>query len=384
MKHLLIDIGSTHIKWAIYNPETKGWGMAGTVPFPPRLKNALDVIFEVEVREITSAVFSVLEEKRDEISGILISCQMHGYIVTDPFCRPVTNYISWQDCRAALSADGSGRSFLDTFVARYPGAIDSYSGSSLKVNLPAVSLWANRQLSPDIMKNGNCLFTLGSYIAYLLTGNNITHITDGAATGFYIADSAKRNEKLDRCLRLPKLTKNFCVVGEWNAIPVFSPVGDHQATFYGALAEKNQYILNLGTAAQLCTLCDRVIDGSCENRPFFGGKILCTVSGLIGGRQILSAMAAGKEAGASLANSMMENYKSALKSLPERDSLIVTGGVSAHYPELIKDVCDRLAIPYTIQKSVDALYGMSLLLDETEMTGYEKNIRHYALRSSME
>ena len=355
MKVLLVDVGSTRIKWAVYDTKIKSDSESGGCLFPRRLDNPLAEVYEVSAEEIAALFMDILRQKRKKIQGIFLSVQMHGYFLADEQGTLLTPYVSWRDRRAALKA-ASGKSFLELFSEQYGQYIDSRAGTSLKDNLPVISLYANQYLFPELYEKSRVFYTLGSYLVYLLTGRNVTHITDGAATGFYRVKECRPNGELPVSLELPKVTRSFEQAGTWESIPVFTPVGDHQASIYGCYEPgRKPYVLNLGTAAQISALTDRPCDGAFENRPYFDSRTLCTVSGLPGGRHILSVP--------EIEDVMVEKYREALEALPQRKSIVVTGGAAGHYPELIDRVCGRLRLPYTVAHNAGALRGLSLLAD---------------------
>ena len=120
-------------------------------------------------------------------------------------------------------------------------------GVGLKPNLPRASVRVTEELYPEIKEKAKVFFTLGSYVAFRLTGRNATHITDAAASGFFNAVTARP----DSCgLKLPEAVLDVEQIGTYEGKRIFSPVGDQQAAILGSGAKRGTYILNLGTAAQ--------------------------------------------------------------------------------------------------------------------------------------
>ena len=95
---------------------------------------------------------------------------MHGYLIKRKD-GTMTEYVSWRDKRGNIDDE------------RISGVDFSKNGTSLKRNLPAVSLCS---FNEDFF--GAEFFTLGSYISYYFAGVNITHKTDACASGFFDAD----------------------------------------------------------------------------------------------------------------------------------------------------------------------------------------------------
>ena len=136
---------------------------------------------------------------------------------------------------------------------------------------------------------------------------------------------------------------------------IYTPVGDQQSAIKGVISfmgEDDCYILNMGTATQLCLLEDGFVSGDFESRPFFGGKTLCTVTGLLGGRYIAT------KSDEELVNELYENYLSAMKRLPKKDVLVATGGVVKHREQLIERVVEKFGINCILNDECDALFGL--------------------------
>lgn len=340
MKTLFIDIGSSSIKWAEdYTVDSpNGVLNVQSIPFPKAFNDVFPY-FEVSIEKIINIIINIIEGAMPE--KLFISAQMHGYVLTDGEGCNITQYISWQDQRARL--------------VQYPYKISKEHGVDLKPNLPRASIYAMSKLQPDIFARAREFFTLGSYVAHTLTGRNITHISDAAPSGFYnvITDSADAYD-----LKLPKSVKDIEVAGEYKGIKVFTPVGDQQASILGTESEKDSYILNLGTAGQLCTVNDNFITGDYESRPYFFGRTLCTVTGLMGGKAILDYK------GDDIESVLYENYMSAIKKLPYRDKLVVTGGVVKHRQKTIKEIAKKLCVNYSLNMGLDAINGLKIIAKE--------------------
>lgn len=342
--YLLIDFGSTNIKYALYNVSESKVLIDGAFPFPDKLQNDNELIFEADPKKITDILSLILNSiTLNSLNGIIISVQMHGYILTDSGRTPITPYISWRDRRSLIKFNDS--KYYDIFKTE--NIIWSERGTSCKANLPLISLFAQRYLYPNLLKEGTEFFTLGSYIAYTLTGNNASHITDCAATGMYNAETCEQMEDYE--VKIPKAFKNVEILGCFKGIPVYSPVGDHQASFLGCGVKDGQYLLNIGTAAQLSTLSYEKSEFY-ECRPYFDGRSLCTITGLIGGHVI-------KE-NPNIKQQLIDNYSSALKRLQKKDSLLVCGGAASHFPNLINEVCMEIGLPYQIQQNNSAINGL--------------------------
>ena len=198
--HLLIDIGSTHIKWAkvshIYQIEDEG-----KRPFPEPCVDR-DNFFEVDIHKIEKIIVEIIDSFQD-IDKVFISAQMHGYILTDKKNDPITPYISWRDQRAKNNIK--------------PFKIKESYGVLFKYNLPKVSIKFMVESNPELMSKCKNFYTLGSYITFKLTGKNETHITDAAPSGFYnVIDGTK--DKL--YFSLPDIHYDVSLVGFYKDIKI--------------------------------------------------------------------------------------------------------------------------------------------------------------------
>lgn len=323
---LLIDVGSTNIKFAC-------GGEAGSVPFPAP-KRCDGRFFEVDREELFGGIVQIIEQFRAE--RVFFSVQMHGYLLAQGG-RFVTDYISWRDRR------GEGETPAFSLTPEY--------GVHIKPNLPRLSLQTHKGDADEF-------FTLGSYLVYRLTGVNASHITDLAPSGFYNAVTRRAD---GAAYKLPRACYVVQNIGDYGSSAVYSPVGDQQAAVFGA-GREDCYILNLGTAGQMCTVSENFVSGAFESRPYFGGRTLCTVTGIAGGAAIGAFTGSEEE----LKNFLYAEYRAAADKLPERDNIIVCGGVARYREKLLVGVLQRINLPYEFYKESDALRGLQRIAERTK------------------
>lgn len=333
MKNTYLDIGSTSIKWL-----KQGEPCFSEVCFPKKT-DLKPPYFEVPVKKIWEIIEDII---KDETNGrLFISVQMHGYILLDKNSVEITEYISWQDCRSEL--------------VKIPFIMKPENGVSLKPNLPKAGVYAIKLLQPQIYSNAAEFCTLGSYIIKKLTGLNKTHITDAAASGFFNVNG--KNEKHD--LILPDAHLKVKPVGNTDNIIVYTPVGDQQAAVLGSGADENCYVMNIGTAGQLCCINSSFIKGDFESRPFFEGKTLCTVTNLPGGKAI--TMQNGK-----WTEHLYNEYALAMKKLPKKSRMLVTGGFAKRYREELIKVLNKFNLPFAFSGQEDAIEGLAKIAKSIE------------------
>lgn len=341
-----MDIGSTSIKWAAYDTCMQVKSEPLSLPFPlPIVHDSIHC--EIDIEKIIEAVSTILKSTIPA-DCILISTQMHGYLLGTGHGEVITRYISWQDTKSMQTV--GGKSCFERFSFKLPPE----SGSRIKPNLPLCGVYAIKNIQPELFSRVKEFYTLGSYIAFRLTGVNGTHITDAAASGFYSKETGEPQFNPFPELKLPLAFQSIRPIGKWKNIAVYTPVGDQQASVMGCnLNYKTQYLLNLGTAAQLCTVSEGHAYGDYESRPYFGNSTLCTVSGLPGGREIAS-----DENAKNSFHDMVASYRAAISKLPPREELILTGGVLKHFPSFVSAVCDELKLPCRLCGRKDALDGL--------------------------
>lgn len=332
MSDLYIDVGSTNVKYR--SVDDYGDMKCGTERFPQPLIND-GIFYEVRLSDINELIYRIVE--KSTYSRIFISVQMHGYVLkkADKF---ITEYISWRDKRAEELC----KSF----------SLPPESGERSKANLPLLSVDVTLKNAGIRYGKDITFFTLGSYISYILTGINASHITDAAASGFFNVTTCKKGEWVNNDMLLPEVYSDVRAVGKYKNTLVFTPLGDQQCTVLGSGATSRDYVLNLGTAAQMCVLTDEFERGNFESRPFFGNMTLCTVTGLRGGGYI-----AGKN-DEDIYELLIEEFSAAIDKLPECGNLLITGGVVGYRRALAEQIGKGLKIPYRLNDTSDALCGL--------------------------
>lgn len=261
MKSLLLDLGSTFIKYSYYDNDTRTNTGVFSLDFPKPVIEG-NGRYEVDRHMIDEAVLHIMNEAELNGCGAAFICvQMHGYLIK--YQDEFSNYISWKDTRGSTYSESMEHK---DFFER---------GTAVKANLPYVSL----RMFDSLL--GRDFFTLGSYIAYILTGNNVVHITDACASGLFNADTCAFDSPFEG-LGGPAAVREIKPCGRYKNIDIYPPMGDHQVSFLGANALDGEAVLNLGTAAQLSVLTDDTAEryDGIEYRPYFiKGKRIATLSG---------------------------------------------------------------------------------------------------------
>jgi sugar (pentulose or hexulose) kinase len=295
---LAIDIGSTFLKSALLDLDRPGVAAIRSEPTPPRLPHANPRHYEIDLEALTASVSGVLAGRVAEgppLSGVMLSTQTHGFVLTDARGTPLTQYVSWQDSRS-LDPGPDGETYLAALRRVAGPELMAPSGIALKPGLALSSLatWlAHRRAEwPD--GRGILFHTLGGYILYRLGGARVCHLTNAAATG--MADIAARrwNRPLLEALGLGGIDMPGIVEGlgpvavlSEGGLALHPDVGDHHATMLGCLLRPGEDVcVNVATAAQLTSIGDEIRRGPYEVRPYFEGRYLNTCTGIPGGRAL--------------------------------------------------------------------------------------------------
>lgn len=282
MAYIALDLGSTYTKIALINRSDVR--KEQRLPTPPRQGNDPDR-YEIDAELYFSQILNLLEAfSADGVQGILLSTQMHGWVLTDETFHPLTPYVSWQDRIGAKHLAEIHQLLTAEDVVP--------SGVPLKANLALCSLWGRLQ-EGFILPPKARLCTLGGYLIGRLTKRHACHMTNAAPTGLVDVQNGSWNHPLLQKaglegLILPEIIANLQPVGLWRSIPVYPDLGDQQTCAAGAALEIDRCLhVSIGTAGLIGLLTQEWGSGKYENRPWIQpGWYLRTVSGLPGGRDL--------------------------------------------------------------------------------------------------
>jgi len=277
----LLDIGGTDIKSGIYNNN-------GDLLFLERSKTPNLVKVDELKREITpklliESVFKHLKFIKNlklPIGGLMISGQMGGWITTDKDNQPMSNLVSWQDLRSKVNLDK---------VSIDPTTIQLNGGES-RAGLPIyglISEYNKKRFSKSRFH------TITSFVAANISDKYqyLIHETDIAASGFYDIYNEKYIDELVKVFKsnllFPKVSKSIRRVGFSTELgcTVYTPVGDQQASLFGAGLEVDNMVVNIGTGGQISKIFS-LNDAKQQIRPYFFGKKINTITHLPAGRII--------------------------------------------------------------------------------------------------
>lgn len=235
---------------------------------------------------------------KQQVCSIGVTGQQHGMVLVDSNRKPLTPLINWQDQRGNELMPGHDVSWVDE--ARSRCGEDSLSRLGCRLNsgfLGTTLFWLTQQ---ELVPNGSkACFIMDLFVAMLTDGELATDPSVAASGGIMNVASRNWDDGVLTGLgfrrdQLPAVREADCPAGELVArhvdgllqgIPVSVPIGDHQASFLGSVAERrSSVLLNIGTGAQVAMFTEgTTFRPPVELRPFpIQGNLLSNV-GLTGG-----------------------------------------------------------------------------------------------------
>ena len=294
MYFLGIDIGSSFLKSSVLNLSERKIEASGSLPTPP-FAELPPARREIPIHALTDAVRQLIHQAAAAypLEGVVFSVQMHGFMLFEPNGKPVTDYISWQDLRAAVPGE-DGRSLMDRLREDLPDALLREDGIRLRPNHSLLPLCHYvREQSPAGPLE---LAMIGDGVTRLLTGRRVAvHPTQAASTGLYSLEQGDWNRTLIARLGLeqvdfPPVSESAEPVAVYDGpagkVPIYLALGDHQAAVLGIGAEDGDLFINIGTGGQIGYVNRGISLGDYETRPFFLGRTIRAVTQLPSGRSL--------------------------------------------------------------------------------------------------
>lgn len=301
--YIAVDIGSSYIKSAVLDLHRRSMDGVRRVrtPLPLAPPGGTSGRHETDADAIVHAVREMIDGRlaeRPDAAGVLLATQMHGFVLADAAGNAITPYISWQDERCM---EPVGRQYAGTHLDLLRTLVDpaelARTGIDLKPGLAMGNVFHWLRQRPDgAAPAGTRFCTLGSYVVLRLTGRNVCHLTNAAATGFADIAAAAWNRRLIEAagcgkMAFPDLAPETEPAGRYEGrhgtIPIHPDLGDHQASVLGSLAApRRDVVVTVGTAGLMSRVEDAYRPGAYEIRPFVGGLWLNTITRLPGGRNL--------------------------------------------------------------------------------------------------
>lgn len=299
-----LDLGTSYIKGGILDLGALTIRNIARRPFPAPPNDLPALHHEVEPQAVIAATRALLDELLAQMpacAGILISSQMHGFLLADDQGTPLTRLITWQDQRAISQIPAHGAPTpLAALESKLTPTDRQTLGNGFKASLPLCALYT--MICQNQLPTHAVVWSLSDYVLTCLDTPNptaersVAEPTIAAAFGTYdFATHTWHTDLLDRLgldkLHWPRLVPATEVVarypGPHGPIPVYPGLGDHQCATLGSLLQPNELALNISTGSQVSLLNPGwTPSASYESRPYFDGRTLNTVTRVPAGRSL--------------------------------------------------------------------------------------------------
>jgi xylulokinase len=300
----LLDIGGTDLKSAIVQVGSKKLEDIKRRPTPSFISQ-VGLHWEIDPAELLGACKELLEglkTKERNFSGLLVSGQMGGWLLTDEDDLPLTNLVSWQDLRSERRAE-DGLTFSQKAEQTYGLDWIKGNGNEMRPGLPAVGLFEHfeeHKPSDAPMR----FHSIISWVVAALSKEYVfsVHSTDVASSGLYLIHKKAFAKNVLSILRakliMPEVKEDIHFVGFSNSLgcPVYSAVGDQQSSLFGAGLNNESTVVNIGTGGQVARLVRGTPGEFAQVRPYFFRNYIVTRTHLPSGRALtafLQALRAG-------------------------------------------------------------------------------------------
>ena len=284
MKTLGLDIGTTTISAVVYDTARgvlKSWNVKNDSFLPGESWERIQC-----PEKILQTVCTLLQHALSmycDIAGIGVTGQMHGIVYLDAAGTPVSPLYTWQDGRGDLPYNA---------CSSWAQTLSNLTGYSLSTGYGMVTQYYNQEKGL-IPENASVFCTIQDYVAMVLSCRSkpVTDPTDAASIGVFdpiagcfdtdALDAAGIFREL-----LPQLSTDPLLGRTPDGIPVFTAIGDNQASFLGAMnGRKDAILINMGTGGQISIYSPVYMEPkTMEARPFPGGGWLLVGASLCGGR----------------------------------------------------------------------------------------------------
>lgn len=241
-----------------------------------------------------------LGDRVGQVLGIGVTGQQHGVLLAGRNDQAVSPLVNWQDRRSLEVIPEASRSWLDETRLLLGEEVWKRTGCRLQPGFMAGTLFWLR--AHDLLPDGcRALFIMDQFVAVLTGQRAVTEPSCAGSSGVFNVRTRQWDPEAIAALGLSlRLFPEVCEANRRNGqltlaasratglpsgIPVFPPIGDHQASFLGTVTDReNSILVNVGTGAQVAVYTDEFeFAPPIELRPFpCFGNLLSNV-GLAGG-----------------------------------------------------------------------------------------------------
>ena len=286
MKAIGIDIGTTSISAVVVDTESKSVLQTITVPNAARIPGGepwerlqdADLILDT-AHDILKRLSSVW----GPVDAIGLDGQMHGMVYLNQAGKAVSPLYTWQD----------GRGDLPYGDSTYAEALSHETGYALRSGYGITTHFWN-VVHHNVPNDATSFCSIADYVALRLCGKTapVMHLSNAASFGAihpqtlsWDFDALQRAGIPSTCF--PEVSADIVPLGDTETgIPVFSAIGDNQASLIGSIRDmENSMLINMGTGGQVSMLQTRQGRADdIESRPLNGNQRVWVGSVLCGGR----------------------------------------------------------------------------------------------------
>ena len=297
MSFLGIDLGTSFIKGAVLNLQTRQLEHVRRTPFPEPLRTEDPLRCEFDPKAILQAFQKLVAELAPlapNCEGLVLCTQMHGLVLMNEQLDACSNCITWRDQRVLAKAPNGGGSYFDSILARTTSEERRQLGNELDPARPICFLhWLKQHnaLTPGLIPT-----SLPDFVLSTLSGEQPgVEATNASAYGAFHLQTGDWHRDVIRKLgldhlRWPEIRRQGDVAAHLRigsrSIPCYAPIGDAQAALLGSLLSREELSLNIATGAQVSRLVDELKLGDHQTRPYFDGQYLNTFSDPPAGREL--------------------------------------------------------------------------------------------------
>jgi sugar (pentulose or hexulose) kinase len=297
MSFLGIDLGTSFIKGAVLNLETRRLEHVRRTAFPDPIRTGDPLRCEFDPKEILRAFQNLVAELAPlapDCEGLVMCTQMHGLVVMNDRREPCSNCITWRDQRVLEKKLGTDETYFDAILAQTTAEERRQLGNELDPARPICFLyWLREQgkLSPGLIPA-----SLPDFVLSALSGEQPgVEATNASAYGAFNLQTADwHRDVIGKLglghLRWPEIRRQGDIAAHLTvgsgSIPCYAPIGDAQAALLGSLLSREELSLNIATGAQVSRLVDELTLGDYQTRPYFDDQYLNTFSYPPAGREL--------------------------------------------------------------------------------------------------
>lgn len=284
MKAIGLDLGTTTISLVLVDENGSVFPRYTIEHMSAIEGQSFEKLQDVQVIEdtVTKVIEMTLSDDQD-VCCIGITGQMHGIVYVDEGGNALSPLYTWQDARG-------GQIYREN--ESYAAYLSRISGYHAATGYGLVTHFYNL-VNGLVPHNASKICTIQDYIAMRLAGKSIpvTDVTNAASLGIF--NLKKKEFDLHAVQKagidpeiLPHVI-NAGIIGKMqNEILIFAPIGDNQASFFGATKGFfDKPLVNIGTGSQISVYVERYKEVALlETRPFPGGGWLLVGASLCGGK----------------------------------------------------------------------------------------------------